>query len=211
MKKLLSKAKAETEKKMPPVKKVGGLPWLLWLGIIMGSLSLALVTIYFINPELMFLGYFSVILLGISCLVTWSGWKKRGGGGVLLGEAATGPAVAKQQGKFNTVTIYHDLVCFEYVEDVSRYGQPRKCRNDGQYYYVRIEDADNYGHFNPVVLPDSYEYYDPKEYSNLLQLPAWRRYNERESNLWEKLSPGFLVISQGALIIALIALNGPGG
>jgi hypothetical protein len=94
---------------------------------------------------------------------------------------------------------------FEYTEN--HIGQPQQCLNDSKYYYVHKFNPEK-GQLEQFTLPDQYDYYDPKEYANVLMVRAWRKLNERIASLWQKVAPGILVIAIIISGIIFIATTG---
>lgn len=100
----------------------------------------------------------------------------------------------------NAICIYPDHIEFENIEDEDMLTfHPRRLRNDNKYYYVFIDGTAWGGEDHKLrqfLLPDT-QYRDPREFANILNIPAHRKLAERRATMWEKISPLILVAAIG--------------
>lgn len=151
------------------------------------------------------------ILLAMGVIVTWPG------GIYLIYRGIRGPerdvvivGSAKPTGEVNSLNIYArkdkdsgkiyaEKVAFEMTYEPL--GQPQQCINNGKWYYVHIWDIGG-NKLIPFVLPDS-QYFDPREFANVIKMPAHKRLFERQASMLQKVAPWIMVI---AFIISLLGM-----
>ncbi len=102
--------------------------------------------------------------------------------------------------EYNCVLITATGIKFDYAENPQ--GMPRRLRNDNKEYYF-FQDA------KPMVLPDGGEYYDPKEYANVLMMPAHKKLFERRNTLLTHLAAGMMVVTIIVIGIFLVIFGAP--
>lgn len=88
-------------------------------------------------------------------------------------------------------------------------GQPWKCRNNGQNYFVEIWDIAKHK-FLPFLLPDQ-EYTDPAFMAKYLDQPAQTKFMQHRESLMKYIGPGLLVVANIGAIIGIVALMPTGG
>lgn len=192
----------DQQRKIGPIKIGSKFKWkLLAPGVALAILGIGMMLLYGQDRHNVFFAFMTISALPAGVYMIYRGLKG-GEAGIILPE---GGEQAKTTGPVNSLNIYPDRVVFEYTE--AHKGQPQQCLNDSKYYYVHK--------FNPetkdlelFVLPDKYDYYDPKEYANVLEVRAWRKLNERIASLWQKVAPGVLVIALIISGIIFIATTG---
>lgn len=92
-------------------------------------------------------------------------------------------------------------VKWEYVENPV--GQPWQCTNNGKWYHVQIWDIFK-GCLTQFRLPDS-QYFDPREFANVIKMPAHQKLFERQATLMQKIAPAIMVLAFVASIVGFIA------
>lgn len=155
-----------------------------------------------------------IIVLGAAIMaggvmLFMSGWKT---GGVRIITAdeigdTTAPTV-KVGGIPNSLNLYKNKIAFECVENPI--GQQQKCYNDTKWYFVH---KFNYAtsRLEEFSLPDdedSQRYYHPREFANVVTMPANKKLFEPIPSLFQKIAIGIMAVVIGAEIIGLIALSG---
>ena len=106
----------------------------------------------------------------------------------------------------NSLDIYEHECLFEQVENPL--GQPKRCKNDGKYYYVHIEEPKNDHALKPFELPD-FQYYDPENFGQrVLTLPAHRQLFKRKVKMGQIISGVILGVLIGVEVIIMVAMGG---
>lgn len=106
----------------------------------------------------------------------------------------------------NSLNIYPNKVVFEYVK--KPLGMTGKCFNDSKEYY--IHEADN-GKLKEFILPDDNDderYYNPREFANVVEMPACKKYLEWMPSLFQKVAFGIMAAVIVVEMIVLIILSG---
>ena len=106
-----------------------------------------------------------------------------------------------------TDKVYPEKVVFEWVDEPK--GQPQQCTNNSKWYYVHIWDIATQ-QLKPFVLPDS-QYFDPREFANVIMMPAHKRLFERQASMLQKIAPWVMVVAFLVSIFGLIATTPAGG
>lgn len=184
-------------------------------GIGTSVISFIPLMIYFTNPTQMVLGVVGLFGFIGGGIVSYLGFKKDD----------PGVMITKVDGKqvkinANSLVIADDKIQFV---DSSLHPpwQRRKCRNDGKFYFVYIEETNpnskltlyepitgNTKKFRQFVLPDT-QYRDPREFANNLNIPAHRRLAQREASLLQKIAPFAIVAAIGIVVLLIIATSNP--
>lgn len=100
----------------------------------------------------------------------------------------------------DTGKIYPEKVAFELVSKPE--GQPQECTNNGKWYYVHIWDMAKQ-RLVPFALPDS-QYFDPREFANVITMPAHKRLFERQASMLQKIAPWIMVLAFFGSIIGVV-------
>jgi len=197
--------KAKKPEGKGPIKATSKLKWKLLIpGFLLTALGIGMMFLYSQNRENVLVAFLCITMLPTGIYLLYKGWKGVETGLLLVeGEEQT-----KTTGPVNSLNIYPDRVVFELTENHK--GQPQQCLNDSKYYYVHKLNSKT-EELEQFILPDQYDYYDPKEYANVLMVRAWRKLNERIASLWQKVAPGVLVIAIVVSGIIFIATTGGGG
>lgn len=96
--------------------------------------------------------------------------------------------------------IYPEKVAFEMV--YKPLGQPQQCTNNGKWYYVHIWDIAKQK-LVPFVLPDS-QYFDPREFANVINMPAHKRLFEHQASMLQKIAPWIMVVAFMVSILGMV-------
>ena len=199
------------------VKEVGGRRW--WLAGIGGGLVLVGIVgfvIFAANPGAMVIGVPSIFFILGGGLCVWQGFEQRETGIILIPGGAKKPGQKQKPIPANCLNIYPDKIAFEELPEDELVGHPRKCHNDGKYYFVNIwdtawENPKPAGKLVQFLLPDT-QYRDPRVFALNLRIPAHRKLAQRKASLMEKLSPIIIVVAMVVIGIVMIAMNPtPGG
>ena len=116
----------------------------------------------------------------------------------------------KPAGPVNSLNIYArkdkttgkicaDKVAFDMVYEPQ--GQPQQCTNNGKWYYVHIWDIAKQ-ELLPFILPDS-QYFDPREFANVIKMPADKKLFERQASMLQKVAPWVMVV---AFLISILGM-----
>lgn len=197
------KAKEPAAASVEEIKKAGGRRWwMVGVGVALIVLALFLATMWGQNRDNMLLALLTIMMLPGGALLAYRGFKKTDSGIIISpgsGEKITGPV--------NSLNIYPDRIAFTWLETPQ--GQPQQCLNDHQYYYVHIFDESS-GNLKPFTLPDT-RYRDPREFANVINLPANRRLLRRKVSLAQKIAPWALVVAMAIMGFIFIATAPPPG
>ena len=184
--------KAPPEKPVVNIKRTGNMMMLLISGAIAG-VGLILFIAYFFTLN-MVMGAPGVILTAAG-LIWFFRILKKGGDTVAKHIGETPKA------QVNSLCLYPYEVKFEDVYNPA--GQLMKCRNDGKYYHVNIQNRDN--KLVAFMLPDT-QYMDPEVFAQrVLELPAHRKIFTRRQDLFQKLKPLFIIL--GIIIVWILILT----
>lgn len=99
----------------------------------------------------------------------------------------------------STGKIYPEKIAFEWINEPM--GQPQQCTNNGRWYYVHIWDIET-NLLKAFTLPDN-QYFDPREFANVIRMPAHNKLFEQELTLLQKASPFIMV---AVFVIALLGM-----
>lgn len=99
----------------------------------------------------------------------------------------------------DTGQIYPEKIAFEWVDEPE--GQPWQCLDDGNWYHLNIWDIVA-GKLKPFILPDS-QYFDPREFANVITMPAHKKLFERRQSLFQKIAPWIMIV---AFLISIFGL-----
>ena len=181
-------------------KKANRARWLLWIAgaasIIAGFLAFVL---YLGNESLTFIGFAGLVGMGGGGYLVYRGFSQ-GAAEVINTERH----IATKQ--VNSLDIYEHECLFEQVENPL--GQPKRCKNDGKYYYVHIEEPKNDHALKPFELPD-FQYYDPENFGQrVLTLPAHRQLFKRKVKMGQIVSGVILGVLIGVEVIIMVAMGG---
>ena len=142
-----------------------------------------------------------VLLWPLGAFLIYRSWHKQDDEVVIVGEDKPTVAVnclniyaRKDTG---TGKIYPVKVAFEWMNNPV--GQPQQCINNGRWYFVNVFDI-KAQRLIPLVLPDA-QYFDPREFANVIKMPAHNNLFERRVTLFQKVAPWIMV---AAFIIAII-------
>lgn len=181
------------------IKKSGGrIWWMVAVGaclVVMGFAGF----VYFATSQNMAIGLFSVLAVIGGGFLAYHGFKTKDEGIIITQNGVEAPTITA-----NSLNIYPDSIKFEELPRDQLKGQPRRCRNDGKYYWVNIWGTSFKGKSEglvPFVLPDT-QYRDPKEFANNLNIPAHRDLFAREASLLEKISPGLIIV--GMIVLGIV-------
>lgn len=100
----------------------------------------------------------------------------------------------------DTGKLYPEKVTFEML--LHPEGQPQQCTNNGKWYYVHIWDIAK-RRLKPFALPDS-QYFDPREFANVIMMPAHKRLFERQASMFQKIAPWIMVFAFFGSIIGMV-------
>lgn len=100
--------------------------------------------------------------------------------------------------------VYPQKIAFEYMKHPV--GQLQQCTNDGKWYHVQIWDIGK-ERLKPFLLPDS-QYFDPREFANVIKMPAHRKLFEKHPSLLQKIAPAIMLLACIIMGFVLIAVNG---
>ena len=156
------------------------------------------------NNPVFILGLFAIVP---GVVLVFRGWRTEGGDTVPSGAIRGDRALVKPKGNENCLNIYPpDLggIKFEHADTPA--GLPWKCENDGKWYFVNIWDQAKKG-LIALVLPDT-QYYDPKEFANIVGAEPIKRFFEMHFQTLEKLAPWLFIAMIGLMILAMIILPG---
>ncbi len=106
-----------------------------------------------------------------------------------------------------TGRIYPEKIVFEWEENPL--GQPQQCINNNRWYYVHLWDIAK-GKLVPFALPDS-QYFDPREFANVITMPAHKKLFERQATLLQKIAPFVMVVAFLISIFGLLITTPTGG
>lgn len=98
-----------------------------------------------------------------------------------------------------TGQIYAEKMAFEW--DNNPTGQPWQSLNNGKWYHLNIWDIVA-GKLKPFVLPDS-QYFDPREFANVITMPAHKKLFEHRASLFQKIAPWVMTV---AFLISIFGL-----
>jgi len=176
---------------------------------LIGGLFILLVGYYF---SMIWSGQRDNIFLTICIIIMWPG------GCYLIFRGIKGPehevvivGSEKPSGEVNSLNIYArknpdtgkiypEKVAFEMI--LKPEGQPQQCTNNGKWYYVHIWDIAKQ-RLVPFALPDS-QYFDPREFANVIKMPAHMKLFERQASLLQKIAPWVMVIAFFGSIIGMV-------
>lgn len=85
-------------------------------------------------------------------------------------------------------------------------GQPWQSLDNGQWYHLNIWDIAA-GKLKPFMLPDS-QYFDPREFANVITMPAHKKLFERRATLFQKIAPWIMLVGFIASGFFLIVAGG---
>lgn len=105
-----------------------------------------------------------------------------------------------------TDKIYPQKVVFEWVEKPK--GQPQQCLNNNRWYYVHIWDIEKLI-LKAFTLPDT-QYFDPREFANVIVMPAHKKLFERQATFMQKIGPFVMVLAFMASIFGMLVTTPPG-
>lgn len=126
-----------------------------------------------------------------------------GPGGVVKKFAGPANSLNIYAKKRNEKQIVADRVAFEWMDNPL--GQPQQCINDGKWYHVHLWLPDTLT-YEAFILPDS-QYFDPREFANVITMPAHRKLFESQASLLQKIAPWVMVVAFLISIIGLIAMT----
>lgn len=198
------------QNKLPKVRQYSGRTW--WqvaAGIGLFAVGLLFGSLYTQNMNNMLFALITALSWPCGGFLIWNGLKvKDAGYHFVTGEA-------KRKGPCNVMKIHNGLddngkpipikIDFDYTD--RPLGQPKKCRNDGKFYYIERLNPTN-GVWGQFALPDKMIYFDPREYANAFGLPAHRKLYQNKPSLMQKIAPIFLVVGLIITSIAMIAIVG---
>lgn len=107
----------------------------------------------------------------------------------------------------DTEKIYPVKVAFEWQDNPT--GQPQQCLNNNKWYHVNIFDISK-EELVRFSLPDS-QYFDPREFANVITMPAHKKLFERQASLLQKVAPWVMVIAFCASLFGMVATAPTGG
>jgi hypothetical protein len=187
-----SENKAPPEKPVVTTKRTGNITVLIISGMIAG-VGLILFIAYFFTLN-MVMGAPGIILTAAG--IFWFYRNLKTGGDTVakhIGETS--------KAQVNSLCLYPYEIKFEDVYEPA--GQLMKCRNDGKYYHVNIQNGDN--KLVAFMLPDT-QYMDPEVFAQrVLELPAHRKIFTRRQDLFQKLKPLFIIL--GIIIVWILILT----
>jgi hypothetical protein len=184
--------KASPEKPVVKIKRTGNMMMLVISGSIAG-VGMILFIAYFITLNMM-LGAPGVILAAAGLI--WLFKILKSGGDTVSKHIGETP-----KAQVNSLCLYPYELKFEDVYNPA--GQLMKCRNDGKYYHVNIQNGDN--KLVAFMLPDT-QYMDPEVFAQrVLELPAHRKIFTRRQDLFQKLKPLFIIL--GIIIVWILILT----
>ncbi len=105
----------------------------------------------------------------------------------------------------NIITITPESVKFSYEEHPE--GIPMRCRKNDREYVIRRQEGE--ADAKQLVIPDHTEHFDPREYGNVLGMPAHRKLFTRRGTLFGNLAPWSLVVAMIIFFIIGIVSNDP--
>lgn len=121
--------------------------------------------------------------------------------------------IVRPKGTENCLNIYAPqpdvgflgLIDFTHAENPV--GIPWKCENDGQWYYVNLCDGLPILKTSPLTLPNT-QFYDPKEFANIVGAEPIKRFFEMHFQTLEKLAPWLFIAMCVIFLLAMIMLPG---
>jgi len=198
------------------IKKIKELSWKKW-AMIAGGLGLIVLGFWFAglwgtNRDNLILAMGFVLCVPGGGYLVYLGFREqiKGAEVMIVGsEKPTGPVNSLNiyAIKIDGI-IYASKIAFEWVDNPI--GQLQQCLNNGQWYYIHrgileiISGKITQPEPEPFLLPDS-QYFDPAEFANVIKMPAHQRLFERQTPLFQKIAPVFMVIAFGLAIIGFIA------
>jgi hypothetical protein len=199
---LNSKPKAKPEQPLKAIKVGGRKWWLVIAGAVVIALGLTALFMFGTSRNAM-VGFVAVATLMGGGTAVYLGWQKQE-----EGEIFTPNGKIDKKFKANCLNVYPDEIKFENMpKELIPPGQPRKCRNDGKFYWVNIFNQKE-GKLLKFKLPDTI-YRSPAEFSNNINIPAHRELMKARANLFEKIAPGLIVLAMFVVAILMIATNKP--
>lgn len=100
----------------------------------------------------------------------------------------------------DTGKVYPQKIAFEWVDNPK--GQPQQCLNNSQWYYVHMADVLT-GELKALILPDS-QYFDPREFANVIKMPAHNKLFERKASMLQKVAPWVMVVAFIASLFGML-------
>lgn len=185
------------------VIKVGGRKW----GLVGSGVILLVVGIggfaFYSQTLNTFVGMVAVFVLLGGGFLTYYGLKKNDSGVIITRDGKLSKI------KANSVNIYPDHIAYEDLPADQLLGQPRRCRNDGKYYYVHIQ-YEVEQKLKQFILPDS-TYGDPREFAGCLNIPAHRALAQHSASTLQKIAPFAIVAGIGIMAFLFITMTPPAG
>lgn len=203
--------KREKLEKREITNKSGRRLWLSLLGLAGMAVGVYLFGVWNAQPQNTILGLATVSLILGGAYVVYLGFKRRdsvvvvNAGGDKPGNKIANSLNIYARRNEATKQIYPEKVVFELVE--KPLGQPQQCTNNSKWYYVHMWDIDK-GILTPFVLPDS-QYFDPREFANVIKMPAHKKLFERRVTLLQQIAPWAMVVAFVVAIIGFIATTPP--
>jgi len=180
-------------------------------GLILAVIFFFFASLYGQQRDNMFLAMGVVVTLPGSIFLIWRGFRRPDLEAVIVGSNKPTTKVnslniyAYKDG--DTGLIYPKKIAFEWIDKPK--GQPQQCLNNNNWYYVNVYDLKEEV-LKPMVLPDR-QYFDPREFANVIKMPAHKRLFERQISLIQKVGPWVMVIAFMASLFGMIATAPTGG
>lgn len=148
-----------------------------------------------VNPVVIVLG-FAMTALGVMVGINW--WQQ-------TGSIRVSKKARELERTANCLNIHPDHIEFAHTEKLL--GFEIKCRNDGKFYHVHIEDQKS-GELRALSLPDEETVDDPQEFANPVTMPCNKKYFSWYKPEFQKVSMIIIGVVILFELIALIALGG---
>ena len=189
--------------------------WKRWVYFVGGALAVSLGFMlggmWSETRNSMLLAIATISLIPFGVFLIWKGWNKvTDVEAVIVGsKKPTTPVNSlniyakkdKDSGK-----IYPEKIEFTWMEKPM--GQPQQCLNNGKWYYVHIWDIAK-NTLKPFTLPDS-QYFDPREFANVIKMPAHKKLFERQVSTFQKVAPWVMVVAFLISVLGLITTTPTG-
>ncbi len=172
--------------------------WKLYVAIIMAGIGLAIC--YIGNerkdPIIIALG-FGLLLVGVLLF-----FSKRG-------ELDTRilPGGKKLAKPANSLVLSAGDIEFDYIKNPP--GHQQRCINDGKWYSVLIrKEGENLQAYELPDVTEETRYYDPREFSNPVTMPANKKLFEPRPNMIKTIAVGVMGLAVVVLGVVIVAMSG---
>lgn len=177
------------------------------IGALVGAWFLG--QLWAVDRSNLFLTVVVICLFAGGPVLLYRGWKiSRTSETVIVGKG-------KMQGPANSLNIYiakdedtgrmiPKKIAFELKKNLT--GQPWQCLNDGCWYYLNFFDLTKKA-LVPFNLPDS-QYFDPREFANVITMPAHKKLFELRQTLFQKVAPWIMLVGFVAAGFFLLVTGG---